>query len=200
MSQELIRTRTAVRALLLHCGPSNIPWLVMSVVIYAVNRVLVGWTRANVGKECLVTVRPFLADFNTASAVVIPSGTSRISASLFNALPDHEFRSARTAASRSAMLSPRRTEISCEVEREATAGLNSACLQRMQHVNALFAAIATTLHRVQPSAAIHAEFFWRWFKHNETAKPVAEPVVGAARVIRAQHDALFYQFRARSLV
>lgn len=79
---------SAVQALFRHRGPANISWLVVSVVVDAINRVLLRWPMAHVFEEGLERVHPAFTDADAPASVVRVGVDSRVVASALHVLPD----------------------------------------------------------------------------------------------------------------
>jgi hypothetical protein len=73
------------------CAPSNISWLVIAVVIHSVNCVLRGWGWTNISKERGKTIKPFLANLDSATTVVFPTCVGRIHATRDHGVPSAVF-------------------------------------------------------------------------------------------------------------
>lgn len=81
-----------IAVLLTFCRPSNIPRLVISVVVYAVKGVSVTRTLTNVFMKSLKAFNPLFAHINAASAIQRVFGVLRVRASLNHAGPRHVLR------------------------------------------------------------------------------------------------------------
>lgn len=87
-----------VAKLLSSCRPTNIPRLVVAVIVgIAVDAVLGAWTMANVCNEVL-ELQPALAHGYSSAAVIVPRSIIRVRASLDDRVPDVELRDVPTPA------------------------------------------------------------------------------------------------------
>lgn len=79
--------RASVPGLIGFCSPSAIGRLVISIVIDALNRMLWGWTKPHVLKK-VFKMSPPIANFNTATPIVLETGISIASTSCVKEAPD----------------------------------------------------------------------------------------------------------------
>lgn len=86
MRHKLIGLRL-IAPLLKTCRPSAVPWLVVPIVIDAVDRVLGRRLPSHVGKEVEIRVEPTLADRDASASVAVVHPVARIQAALFHAYP-----------------------------------------------------------------------------------------------------------------
>lgn len=68
-------------------APFHIAWLVMAVVVDAIDGMLIAWPRPHIGKELLEGMAPLLADANSTPSVVFESRMRGILASADNSRP-----------------------------------------------------------------------------------------------------------------
>lgn len=72
--------------LLIWCGPSTVIWLIVSVVVNAINR-MIGWSWTHVFEKGLERIQPALTDHDAASAIPVKLMMLRIQAPAFDAFP-----------------------------------------------------------------------------------------------------------------
>jgi len=71
-------------------SPPTIPWLIVAIIIYSVNRESV-WTWTHVSVKSHEVLLPFVAHGNSALTIVLVCGLLRIKASLLYSRPDPVF-------------------------------------------------------------------------------------------------------------
>ena len=145
----------AVKALLLHCRPFNIRRVVIAVVVDTVDAVRHGRPWSDISKKRAEVIYPPFANLDPATAVEQPAPRAWISASLFDALPNHKLAGSSATAPRPSVLSGSLGAQPCRyLPVVAAAGLYSTGLQAVEHVRAGVATITTTLDGIHVSVAI----------------------------------------------
>jgi hypothetical protein len=76
-----------VSALFFSCRPAAVAWIVTTIVVDAVNRVLGRWCDTHVLKKQIKRLAPAITDGYSATAIRLKSGVLGIVASLFHPLP-----------------------------------------------------------------------------------------------------------------
>ena len=118
------------------CSPSDIPRLVVAVVLDPVKGVLWRWPRAHRGEKRVEGDQPLIAHTNAAAAVMLEAHHVRIQATLFHRRPDPIFDWMRMVSA------PPRTAARCRQVMHETMKTNDA----------LPAAIASTAHHTKATA------------------------------------------------
>lgn len=92
-----------VKALFFGCGPAAVSWLVITVIVDAINRVFLGWPLAHIGKEVFEGFEPSRTDGNASRSVNSEFLSARHCASLTQITPSVKFRAIRHAVRRGSL-------------------------------------------------------------------------------------------------
>lgn len=145
-------------------GPTAVSRFVAAVGVQPIDRVLRARTRAHVGQERSEVIRPFLADRNSAPAVVRISG---IATAPKHPAPDSVLRRV-DASDRRAVGA---TSCADQFSRQATAAARPASDELDGWNGRALAAVALTCPRCQPTAGVRASL-----DHQKPAESLSAPV------------------------
>jgi hypothetical protein len=78
---------TPIAALLFACCPATVIWRILSIIIYSVERMSLGWPVSHIHQEGLKTLLPSLTDYDSTASIVHKIWVIRIIASLAHRFP-----------------------------------------------------------------------------------------------------------------
>jgi hypothetical protein len=158
-------------------SPADVPRLVVAVIVNAIYRVGRRGFRPGVVEECFERACPFIADGDSATAIVWPALVVGIRAAVSHAEPRVVFRRASAAVGRL-----RARVITCDLLSQATARAGSAASQPVASGQDFVAA-----HAVAQPAGVFADIATTR-EHGQTSESLSDEVERRYHVIRLRHS------------
>lgn len=87
MKDTLPTCLSSIVGLLLRCGPPAVVWLVIAVVVAAINGMPTGWALPHVHEKSYKVISPACADFDAPSSVLSIIGSPDVVTSVFHPFP-----------------------------------------------------------------------------------------------------------------
>lgn len=139
---------STIAGLLLRCSPPNILWLVISIIVNTVNRVLDRWRIPNIFQKCLKGMPPLWTNSYSATTIAVISGILGISTSTYNLRPRTVFlrRLPISSMSMRGVLDPCRFGGAFPLQAPTASGI--AMLEGSRCGNMFIAAITSTMPKL----------------------------------------------------